>query len=88
MYVRYNSVLRASALQYKSGVGPTTSNSSLMMLAPATAPAAAPAAAAVHGAEGFTSTIHAIASGIIKLGKLVSAGKVYRGIGGVRLPDE
>jgi hypothetical protein len=36
----------------------------------------------------YTSTLHAINSVIIKLGKLTKAIKVYRGIAGMKLPDE
>ena len=34
----------------------------------------------------YTTTLHAINSAIVKLGKLTKATKVYRGIAGVRLP--
>jgi hypothetical protein len=34
----------------------------------------------------YTTTLHAINSGIIKLGKLTHATKVYRGVGGMTLP--
>ena len=36
----------------------------------------------------YTTTLHGINSAIIKLGKLTRATKVYRGIAGMRLPDE
>ena len=36
----------------------------------------------------YTTTLHAINSAIVKLGKLTVATKVYRGIAGKKLPDE
>ena len=36
----------------------------------------------------YTTTLHAINSAIVKLGKLTVATKVYRGIAGMKLPDE
>lgn len=36
----------------------------------------------------YTTTIHVISSGILKLSKIERAGKVYRGLSGLKLPDE
>ena len=36
----------------------------------------------------YTNTLHGINSAVIKLGKLTHADKVYRGISGMKLPDE
>ena len=47
----------------------------------------------VKAAEGlcqgnqFCTTIHVISSGILKLSKIEAAGKVYRGLSGLKLPD-
>ena len=44
--------------------------------------------AAVRSLNKYTTTLHGINSAIIKLGKLTKADKVYRGIAGMKLPDE
>ena len=36
----------------------------------------------------YTTTLHVINSGIVKTSKLTYAGKVYRGVSGMELPDE
>ena len=36
----------------------------------------------------YTTTLHGINSAIIKLGKLTTATKVYRGVSGMKLPNE
>ena len=36
----------------------------------------------------YTTTLHAVNSAVIKLGKLTTATKVYRGIAGMALPTE
>ena len=43
---------------------------------------------ALRSLNKYTTTLHAINSAIIKLGKLTKATKVYRGISGMALPDE
>ena len=43
---------------------------------------------ALRSLNKYTTTLHAINSAIIKLGKLTKANKVYRGISGMALPDE
>ena len=35
----------------------------------------------------YTTTLHVINSGIVKTSKLTYAGKVYRGVSGMELPD-
>ena len=45
-------------------------------------------AAARAAANPYVTTLHAINSGIVKVGKIAMACKVYRGIGGVALPVE
>ena len=44
--------------------------------------------AATQSLNRYTTTLHAINSAIIKLGKLTKACKIYRGIAGMKLPDE
>ena len=36
----------------------------------------------------YTTTLHVINSGIVKTSKLTFAGKVYRGVSGLALPEE
>jgi NLR family CARD domain-containing protein 3 len=39
-------------------------------------------------ANTYTTTIHALNSAIVKLGKLTRAQKIFRGIRGARLPEQ
>ena len=40
------------------------------------------------GPQTFTTSLHVTSSAIVKLGKLVKAEKVYRGVAGRRLPQQ
>jgi WD40 repeat protein len=70
MFELYNAVLRAWANDADRGVVPTFS-------------AVAPG---LHVCDRFTSTLHAINSGVVKLSQLTPAIVVYRGISGMKLP--
>ena len=97
LFVKYNAVLRG--LQSDS---PFLRNTMVSLCCPQRVAAAyqgtAPMHALANGALSFeqaraqlnrySTTLHAINSAIVKLGKLTMASKVYRGIAGMALPRE
>ena len=100
MYYKYNVVLRGQndkdQQQNRSGKSPSEDE----VMAPAAAPpisssdsADKPAAGSLWGQwaelckhNTYTTTLHAINSAVVKLGKLMKVQKVYRGLSGANLP--
>ena len=87
MFVKYNSVLRGLR-----SASPFLKNAMVTLCCPkATADAFAAGAITFDEAKKslnkYCTTLHAINSSIIKLGKLTVATKVYRGVSGMKLPD-
>ena len=80
MFVRYNATLRAAGARASSARGGPSGS--------ATTLARSPSFASAGGPQTFTTSLHVTSSAIVKLGKLVKAEKVYRGVAGRRLPQQ